>query len=52
MNYPKENIENKILVLDDISHIKHKRSVEKLQELGYVVNKSSDERFAWCILKK
>jgi hypothetical protein len=38
-------------MLDDISHIKHKRSVERLEELGYEVNKSSQERFAWCILK-
>jgi hypothetical protein len=52
MDFPKEYLENKVLMLDDISHIKHKRSVEKLIELGYSVNKSSDERFAWCILKK
>jgi hypothetical protein len=50
MNYNKSYLANKILMLDDISHIKHKRSVEKLEELGYEVNKSSDERFAWCIL--
>jgi hypothetical protein len=37
-------------MLDDISHIKHKRSVEKLEELGYIVNQSTDKRFAWCIL--
>lgn len=49
MSYP--NLDNKILMLDDISHIKHKRSVEKLIEMGYDVNKSSDERFAWCVLK-
>jgi len=39
-------------MLDDISHIKHKRSVEKLEELGYKVNYSSDKRFAWCVLSQ
>jgi hypothetical protein len=43
-------LKNKILVLDDISHIKHKRSVENL-ELKYEVFKSKDQRFAWSILK-
>ena len=43
---------NKILVLDDISHIKHKRSVEDLEKNNYTVFKSSDNRFAWCDLSK
>jgi hypothetical protein len=50
MNYNKSYLFNKILMLDDISHIKHKRSVEKLEELGYEVHQSTDNRFAWCIL--
>lgn len=50
MNYNKSYLSNKILMLDDISHIKHKRSVEKLEELGYEVHQSTDNRFAWCIL--
>jgi hypothetical protein len=50
MSYSKSYLSNKILMLDDISHIKHKRSVEKLEELGYIVNQSTDKRFAWCIL--
>lgn len=50
MNMPYK--ENKIVVLDDIDHIKHKRSVEDLEKLGYTVNKSSDNRFAWCDLSK
>jgi hypothetical protein len=50
MNYDKSYLSNKILMLDDISHIKHKRSVEKLEELGYEVHQSTDNRFAWCIL--
>jgi hypothetical protein len=52
MNYDKSYLSNKILMLDDISHIKHKRSVEKLEELGYKVNYSSDKRFAWCVLSQ
>ena len=44
--------DNKILVLDDISHIKHKRSVEDLESRGYIVNKSKENRFAWCDLSK
>jgi hypothetical protein len=47
-----KEIENKLLVLDDIDHIKHKRSVEYLEKNGYVVNKSNDNRFAWCDLSK
>lgn len=50
MDYESGN--NKILVLDDIDHIKHKRSVEHLEKLGYVVNKSIGNRFAWCDLSK
>jgi hypothetical protein len=50
MNF--NNTSNKILMLDDISHIKHKRSVEHLEKLGYIVNKSDDNRFAWCDLSK
>jgi len=44
-------LENKILMLDDINHIKHKRSVEFLLKEGYEVNISTDNRFAWCIFK-
>jgi len=50
MNY--EGKCNKILVLDDIDHIKHKRSVEYLEIRGYNVNKSVGNRFAWCDLSK
>ena len=47
-----QDFKGKILMLDDISHIKHKRSVEHLEKLGYIVNKSEDNRFAWCDLSK
>lgn len=50
LQLPKNFLNKKILVLDDISHIKHKRSVEELESLGYKVNKSKDNRFAWSIL--
>lgn len=43
---------NKILMLDDIDHIKHKRSVEYLEKIGLVVNKSKGNRFAWCDLSQ
>lgn len=47
-----EGKHNKILVLDDIDHIKHKRSVEYLENIGYQVSKSVGNRFAWCDLSK
>lgn len=52
MSYPKEYLKNKILMLDDISHIKHERSVKRLIEEGYEVNISKEKRFAWCDLSK
>jgi hypothetical protein len=48
MSYNKEYLKNKVLMLDDISHIKHIRSVEFLKFTGFNVNISSDNRFAWC----
>jgi len=50
MNY--EGKYNKILVLDDINHIKHKRSIEYLEIRGYIVHKSKENRFAWCDLSQ
>lgn len=44
-------LQNKILMLDDINHIKHKRSVEFLLKEGHEVSISKDNRFAWCIFK-
>lgn len=48
MSYSKNFLINKVLMLDDISHIKHLRSVNFLRENGFKVNVSSDQRFAWC----
>jgi hypothetical protein len=41
-------LKNKILVLDDVSHVKHYRSVVFLNNHNYNVNVSSDGRFAYC----
>ena len=50
MNLPKEFLKNKILMLDDINHIKHYRSVKNLIERGFNVQISEDKRFAWTKL--
>lgn len=39
---------NKILFLDDVSHIKHCRSVDDLKNLNVDVKISEDKRFAYC----
>lgn len=48
MSYSSSYLKNKVIMLDDISHIKHIRSVEILKDLGFEVNISEDKRFAWC----
>ena len=50
MSLPDHIKENKILLLDDIKHIKHCRSVADLIIQGYEVHISQDERFAWVNL--
>lgn len=50
ITFSKLYLEKKILVLDDCNHVKHKRSVEMLYKMGYIVNISLDNRFAWCDL--
>jgi len=50
MSFGDDILKNKILVLDDIDHIKHVRSVDSLKANGYEVNISKDKRFAWCDL--
>jgi hypothetical protein len=42
-------LKNKVLLLDDISHVKHYRSVLFLKQKDYNVVISDDERFAFCI---
>lgn len=39
---------NKVLVLDDVSHIKHYRSILFLKENNYNVSVSADKRFGYC----
>lgn len=51
MSYNPEYLNNKVLMLDDIQHIKHCRSVAKLLEMGQDVHLSAENRFAWCYLK-
>lgn len=43
---------DKILILDDINHVKHCRSVDDLQKRGYEVHVSSTKRWAWVNLSK
>jgi hypothetical protein len=50
MNLPNEFIQHKTLILDDINHIKHYRSVKDLIEKGFDVQVSEDKRFAWTKL--
>lgn len=47
MSLDKDLLKNKTLVLDDIYHVKHYRSVKDLEQKGYEVNKY--DRF--CIVK-
>lgn len=48
MSYGKDVLKNKVIVLDDINHIKHIRSVDFLRRNGFEFGASSDTRFAWC----
>lgn len=45
-------LENKVLLLDDVDHVKHKDSVVNLRKRYKEVNVSKDNRFAWCDLSK
>ena len=47
MSIPDDFLRKKIIMLDDISHIKHYRSVKDLINRGFQVNISKDNRFAW-----
>lgn len=49
MSISDEFKKNKILLLDDVSHVKHFRSVQDLLALNYKVTISEDKRFAYCI---
>ena len=51
MSYNPEFLNNKVLMLDDVQHIKHCRSVAHLIQMGQEVHLSAENRFAWCYLK-
>lgn len=51
MSLDPEKLKTKILILDDISHIKHYRSVVYLKNNFYNVVISSDRRFASCVFR-
>lgn len=46
MKLPKKNLNSKILILDDVMHIKHYRSVKELKNMGYKP-KIINNRFAY-----
>ena len=48
MSIPEEFKKNKVLVLDDIKHVKHYRSVVDLKRKKHKIHLSADSRFAYC----
>jgi len=42
----------KVLVLDDVTHVKHYRSVESLKIMGIPFFKAKSNRWGWALLKK
>lgn len=52
MDFLKRNnwLDKKILVLDDITHVKHYRSVIELKNRGQKFNSASSGRWGWCVL--
>lgn len=48
MSWPLNIRRNKVLLLDDVTHVKHEKSVKSLKDWGFDVNVSKDGRFAWC----
>lgn len=46
------NSKTKILVMDDVHHFKHYRSVEDLINNGFNVNTNPSQRWAWTNLNK
>lgn len=48
MSWPMSVRRQKVLLLDDVTHVKHARSVQSLKDWGFDVGVSQDGRFAWC----
>jgi predicted O-methyltransferase YrrM len=48
MSWPLSVRRQKVLLLDDVTHVKHAKSVQSLKDWGFEVGISQDGRFAWC----
>jgi predicted O-methyltransferase YrrM len=48
MSWPLNVRRQKVLLLDDVTHVKHAKSVQSLKDWGFEVGISQDGRFAWC----
>ena len=48
MSWPLNVRRQKVLLLDDVTHVKHAKSVQSLKDWGFEVGVSQDGRFAWC----
>ena len=52
MKLPSMFLQNKVLIMDDVDHLKHFRSFHELYEMGYDPQQSKDTgRFGWCAFK-
>ncbi len=52
MKLSKEQLSKKVLMLDDINHVKHARTIERLEYERYIINKAEDGRSAYCTFEK
>lgn len=48
MSWPLNVRRQKVLLLDDVTHVKHAKSVQSLKDWGFEVGVSQEGRFAWC----
>lgn len=48
MKMPKRFLLNKVLVMDDVDHVKHFGSFKRLLDMGHNPQKSENGRFGWC----
>jgi len=52
MSLKPEFLERKVLMLDDVGHIKHYRSVKSLEDLGHEIHRSADGRLIVASMSK
>ena len=52
MKLSEEQLSNKILMLDDINHVKHARTIEHLEHEGFFIKKAKDGRSAYCAFER